>query len=147
MAKPDTIKGTQLYIKIGDGADPENFVHPCLINSERGITFRSSTNDVVVPDCDNPEDPAWRELVKDALSAGLTGSGALDNKIAVIQAYDAWWRADAAKNVQVWLGTVGFWAASMKLTEWEITGARNDKAQCALTLESDGVVAPFAAAP
>lgn len=147
MAKPDTIKGTQLYIKISDGASPEVFTHPCLINSDRGVTFRSNTNDIVVPDCDNPDDPAWRELVKDALSAGVTGAGVLDNKLATIQSYTAWWKSDDAKNVQVWLGTLGYWQAPFKLTEWEVTGARNDKAQVSITLESDGEVADFVSGP
>lgn len=145
MAQPTTIKGTQLYIKIGDGASPEVFTHPCLINSERGVTFRSNTSDIVVPDCENPEDPAFRELVKDALSMGVTGAGILDNLLTTIQTYTTWWKSDDAKNVQVWLGTVGYWQVAMKLTEFEVTGERNNKAQVAITLESDGVVADFVA--
>lgn len=143
--QPTTLKGTQIYLKISDGGSPEVFAHPCLINADRGVTFRSNTNDIVVPDCDSPEDPAWRELVKDALSAGLTGSGVLDNVLATIQAYTAWWKSDTGKNVQVWLGTVGYWSGSFKLTEWQITGARNDKAQVQITLESDGEVSDFTA--
>lgn len=147
MATPTTIRGTQLYVKIGDDASPEVFTHPCLINSERGVTFRSSTNDIVVPDCDNPDDPAFRELVKDALSMGVTGAGVLDNVLATIQAYTTWWKSDSAKAVQIWLGTIGYWQADMKLTEFEVTGERNNKAQVAITLESDGVVADFVAGP
>lgn len=143
MTLPSTIKGTQLYIKVGDGASPEVFTHPCLINSERGVTFRSATNDIIVPDCATPDDPAFRQLVKDALSAGVTGAGVLDT--TSIATYDTWWRGDTAKNVQVWLGTVGYWEMPMKLTEWEVTGERNNKAQVSLTLESDGVVVAFAA--
>lgn len=145
MAPPTTLKGTQLYIKIENDASPQVFAHPCLINSERGITFRSTTNDIVVPDCADPDDPAWRELVKDALSAGVTGAGVLDNKLATIQTYDSWHRSDDAKRVQVWLGTIGYWEGDFKLTEWSITGNRGDKAQVSLTLESDGVVAAFTA--
>jgi predicted secreted protein len=145
MTQPTTLKGTQLFIKIGDGGDPESFAHHCLINADRGITFRSNTNDVVVPDCDNPDDPAWRELVKDALSVGVTGAGTLDNKLTTIQTYTTWVTSDDAKNLQVWLGTVGYWSGAFKLTEFAITGARGNKAQVSLTLESDGVVSDFTA--
>ena len=146
MAQPTTLKGTALYIKIGNGATPEVFTHPCLINSDRGITFRSSTSDIVVPDCDAPDNPAWRELVKDALSVGLTGSGVLDNKAATIDAYTDWWKGDVGKNVQIWLGTVGYWSGTFKLTEFQINGTRNNKAQVSLTLESDGEISDFTAA-
>ncbi|EJW12734.1 hypothetical protein A33M_1704 [Rhodovulum sp. PH10] len=146
MAKPTTIRGTQVYIKIGDGADPEVFAHPCLINSDRGVTFRSNTNDIVVPDCDSPDDPAWRELVKDALSVGLTGAGVLDNDATTLATYTEWWKADAGKSVQVWLGTLGYWSGSFKLTEWEVTGGRSDKAQVSITLESDGEISDFTTA-
>ena len=145
MAKPNTLRGTKLYIKVGDGASPEVFSHPCLINAERGITFRSNASDIVVPDCTTPDDPAWRELVKDALSAGVTGAGVLDNVLATIQAYTDWWKGDTAKNVQVWLGTIGRWQAPFKLTEWAITGERTNKINVNLTLESDGEVSDFLA--
>jgi predicted secreted protein len=147
MATPTTLRGTQLYIKIGDGASPETFTHPCTINAERGIVFRSTTNDIIVPDCTNPDDPAWRELVKDALSAGITGSGILDATLSVIQSWDTWFRGDDGKNVQVWLGNIGYWQGSFKLTEWNPQGDRNNKITTPITLESDGVVDPFTAGP
>lgn len=146
MAQPATLKGTALYIKIGNGATPEVFTHPCLINSDRGVTFKSNTSDIIVPDCDDPDDPAWRELVKDALSAGLTGAGVLDNKAVTIAAYTTWWKQDVAKNVQIWLGTLGYWSGAFKLTEWQINGARSDKAKVSITLESDGEVSDFTSA-
>lgn len=143
MATPTTLKGTQLYIKIENDASPQAFAHPCLINAERGIVFRSTTNDIVVPDCTDPDDPAWRELVKDALSAGVTGAGLLDNVFATISSYDAWYRSDDSKRIQVWLGTVGYWEGDFKLTEFGFTGNRGTKAEVSLTMESDGVVSAF----
>lgn len=138
------LRGTQLYIKVGDGASPEVFSHPCLINTKRGIKFTSSSNKVIVPDCDNPEDPAWTEAIKDGLNASIDGAGTLDNKAATIQFYDGWFRSPDAKNVQVWLGTMGYWAGAFQLTSWELNGDRNDNAQATLTLESDGALEAFA---
>ena len=143
MATPATRTGTKLYLKIVDGGSPEVFSHPCLINAERGVAFRSSTNDVVVPDCTNPDDPAWRELVKDALNVGLNGAGIMDNTVENYQAYTEWWKLDEARNVQIWVDTLGYWSGAFKLTEWEITGNRGEKINASITLESDGIVSDF----
>lgn len=141
----DKVRGTQLYIKVGDGASPEVFTHPCLINTKRGIKFQSSTNKVIVPDCDNPDDPAWPETFVDGLNASLDGAGKLD--AAAIPAYDTWYRGGATKNIQVWLGTKGYWQGAFKLTGWEITGDRNDYCDVTVTIESDGAVAAWVPQP
>jgi hypothetical protein len=143
MALPTTLKGTQLYIKIGDGASPEVFLHPCLINSERGVTFTSTTNDIIVPDCSNPDDPAWRQVVKDVLSVNITGAGILDTVLGTIQTYTTWWKTDTTKKIQVWLGTIGYWEFDAKLTEWELGGERGNKVTNTLTIASDGAVSDF----
>jgi predicted secreted protein len=136
------LRGTQLYIKVYDGAA---YAHPCLINTKRGIKFQSSSNKVIVPSCDNPDDPAWTQAIKDALSASIDGAGTLDNKPATVSFYDAWFRSPDAKAVQVWLGTVGYWQGAFVLTNWELTGDRNENAQATLTLESSGALDPFVA--
>lgn len=136
MAKPTTLRGTQLLIKIGDGNSPEVFAHPCLINTDRGIQFQSQGNDITVPDCASPDDPAWLEHVKDGLSATVTGSGVLN--VTDVSTFDTWFRSGDAKNVQIWLGTTGSWEGAFHLTEWQITGTRANKAECSITLRSDG---------
>jgi predicted secreted protein len=138
------LRGTQLYIKVGDGATPtEIFTHPCLINAKRGIAFKSTSNKVIIPDCDNPEDPAWSEAIKDALSATIDGAGVLDNVAETISFYDAWFRDVAAKNVQVWLGTDGHWEGKFDLNDWGITGDRGGNAEVTITLESNGILGPY----
>lgn len=145
MVQAATIRGTALYIKIGDGASPEVFTHPCLINTQRGIQFQSSTNKIIQPDCDNPDDPAWTEAIKDSLGATINGAGTLDT--ASVEDFDTWFRSPDAKNVQVWLGTMGHWDGAFNLTNFEITGDRGGLAEVTLTLESSGIIAPFAATP
>jgi hypothetical protein len=138
----DTVRGTQLLIKVGDGAAPaENFAHPCLINAKRGLKFQSSANKIVIPDCDNPDDPAWNQVILDALSAMIDGAGKLD--AAAVPAYDAWFRGGVSKNVQVWLGNKGYWQGGFKLTSWDITGDRGAFCEVTLTIESDGVLQPW----
>lgn len=146
MATPSTLPGTSLTIRIGDGESPETFAHPCLINAERGVTFATSTNDILVPDCSNPEDPAWRELQKDGITCSISGAGIMDNVLETIQLYSAWVRSDDAKNVRVYLGNVGYWEGPFQLTNWELTGERGGKVQSTIALESDGAVGSFTAA-
>ena len=144
MAAVKAMNGTSLLVQIGDGGSPEVFAHDCLINTERGIAFASETNRQVIPDCDTPEAPAWSVVNKDGLSATITGAGMLHT--ASVPDWDAWFNSDDAKNVRVLLNGVtlvnggGHWAGAFKLTAWEITGTRNEKAQVSVTLESDGAV-------
>jgi hypothetical protein len=146
MAKPATLPGPQLLIKIGDGASPETFAHPCSINAEREFAIRAQANDIVVPDCSDPDAPAYRELVKDVISSGVSGGGKMDNTVQNIQMLTAWAKNDTAKNCRVYVGTVGYWPVAMKCTEVRWQGARGDKINFNITLESDGVVGDFTAA-
>jgi hypothetical protein len=141
MAQPTTIRGSQLLVKIGNAGSPETFAHPCLINTERGIQFQSQGSDVVVPDCDSPEDPAWLEHVKDGLSATVTGAGTLNT--GDVDEFDTWFRSADPKNIRVCVGTVGYWQFEAHLTEFQVTGTRAEKAQCSLTLRSEGLVPAF----
>lgn len=143
MALVKAMNGTSLLVQISDGASPEVFAHDCLINAERGIQFASETNRQVIPDCD-VEGPAWSVMNKDGLSATITGGGMLNT--TSVPNWDAWFNSDDGKNCRVLLNGValvnggGHWAGSFKLTGWEVTGTRNEKATVSVTLESDGVV-------
>lgn len=142
MAQPITIKATQLFIKIGNGASPETFSHPCLINTSRGIQFQSNGQDVAVPDCNDPEALAWTDHTKMELSATISGAGLLDTEN--IDTFDAWFSTDTAKNIQVWLNTHGHWTGAFKLTDWQVNGSgRGAKAEATLTLKSSGIVGPY----
>lgn len=145
MAEPTSIEGTQVTIRVGDGGSPETFSHPCLINAERGVSFTKSNNDVIVPDCTNPEDPAWRQIAHDSIACAVSGAGILDNVLATIQAYDSWFRGSTRKNVRIYLGSVGYWQGSFDLTTFEVTGERGNKALVNIALDSDGAVAAFTA--
>lgn len=144
MALVQAMNGTKLLVQIGDGGSPETFAADCLINAERGIQFASDTNRQIIPDCDAPDTPAWSTLTKDGLNATVTGGGLLHT--TSIPTWEAWFAGDEAKNCRVLVdvaGAVGggYWAGAFKLTGWELTGNRNEKATVSVTLESDGVVA------
>jgi hypothetical protein len=148
MAQVETFNGSKILVKIGDGADPEVFSHPCLINSSRSIQGSVTTVDSVVPDCADPDAPAWTEREKDAISYTISGEGLMNR--ADIGPYLTWLKAAANKNVQAVIadGLSGAYVLSgaFHLTEFQISGNRKEKATVSITLVSDGVVAEAAQA-
>ena len=98
MTAVPRVTGSKLLVKIGDGADPEVFTADCLINTSRGIQFQSDTNEFIMPDCDNPDDPAWKSVTKDGLSATISGAGMLYT--ASVSDWWNWYKGDIGKNIQ-----------------------------------------------
>jgi predicted secreted protein len=137
------LRGTQLFIKI-ETSTPGTFAHPCLINTKRGIKFTCNSNKIVVPDCDNPDDPAWQEVLVDALAMSISGTGVLD--LQGVADFSEWFMSGAGKNIQVWLGTFGYWEGSFKLTDFESSGDRNAYADCTIGIDSDGEIDAFVTA-
>lgn len=145
MSQVKYMNGTKLLIQIGNGATPsEVFAHDCLINTDRGIAFSADENRQVIPDCDNPDDPAWSVLNKDGLQAQITGSGMLHT--TSLEAWFDWFNSDDAKNIRVVIDVPagaggGYWEMAAKLTGFEVSGSRNEKATISVTIGSDGPVA------
>lgn len=143
MAKPKTMNGTKLLIKLGDGGGPEQFAHPCLINAERGIQFSSNSTDVVVPDCDSLDAPGWNERFIDGLSAEIDGAGLLDT--ASIDTFWTWFSSGDSKNIQVVVDVDaadggGYWEMAAKLSRFGVTGERGTRSQASVGIVSDGAV-------
>lgn len=137
-------RGTKLLIQIGDGGGPETFAHDCLINAERGVVFAVDTNEFVIPDCDSPDDPAWKEITKDGISASVTGAGVLHTTTAKTAWYD--WLVDAdPKTCRINLNVAsgvggGYWSGEFHCTQFEITGDRNGKLTANVTIVSTGAL-------
>lgn len=142
MAQVETFTGSKILIKIGDGADPEVFAHPCLINTTRSIQGSATTVDNAVPDCADPEAPAWVEREKDTISYTITGEGMMHaSDIAV---YAAWLKDPLSKNIQAVVADGDdaghVFSGAFHLTELQMGGGRKEKATGSITLVSDGVV-------
>lgn len=140
MAQPSVINGEQILILIEMVGASGTFTHPCLINTDRGITFGSSTNQEVVPDCDNPSDPAWVSTEVDGLNATISGSGIHD--VASTEAFFDWYSSGEGKLVRVKQNRVGgsTFEGTFKLTEYNFSGGRKAKVTGGITLVSDGVI-------
>jgi hypothetical protein len=143
MARVKKARGVKLVLKVGDGADPENFAAKCSINAARGITFSSATNEFPDIDCDDPEAVAWVLREKSNLSAAINGAGTLNTPD--VQGFYDWQVDPLSKNCQVVLdvpsadGGVIFEGA-FHLTQFEMTGNQGTLVETTIALQSDGEV-------
>lgn len=143
MTAVKTLAGESLLIQIGDGATPtETFTHDCLINLDRAFELSADTNDILVPDCDDPTLGAWKKRTVDGLSGDISGSGKLHT--ASISTWFTWFNAASAKNLRVKTNAItganggGYWAGSFRLTKFGISGSRKDLCTVEVSIVSDG---------
>lgn len=141
MTKPTTAAGSKLSIWLGDGASPEVFVAPCGLTS-RGINFSADSNDTNVPDCDDPDAPAWVERVVRSLQAGVTGSGVLAKEAKT--AWEGFFFGGVSKNCRVvidWgVGGTHRYDGAFICTGFNVTGALGEKINVEIALQSDGEI-------
>lgn len=140
MTRPTTLAFGDFLILLGNGANPEVFTAPCGLTS-KGFNQSASTQESTVPDCDNPDAPAYTERDIDALSAEISGSGVLAMESAAI--WQVWYDSGLPKNVQIKLDQTlanhgGYWSGAFVLTGFNITGERGAKVKVDLTMQSDG---------
>jgi predicted secreted protein len=129
-----------MIILIGDGAAPtEAFEAPCGLTS-KGLDLNAASNDVLVPDCDDPDAPAWLERAVQSLSGQITGKG-----VMAVESFDLWrdWALSGLpKNARVQLvGTgLGHYGGSFLLSKFTLSGDFGSKVQVDITLDSDGQI-------
>lgn len=105
MTKPTTKSFSDFKIYLGDGASPEQFSQPCGFVS-KSLTLTAADSETIIPDCDNPEDPAWTEAGITAKSARVNGNG-----VMAAESHGTWvafWDDGVAKNIRVENG-LGYW--------------------------------------
>lgn len=147
----NAINGSKLHVRLGDGATSELFVHPCTINTNRGIEFSSSPVETQVPYCPPDEElPGWIERAIDGLTASITGAGILDT--GDLDTFWNWFTAGTSKNIHVEVDTTGalgggYWSGAAVLSGFTVTGpGRREKTTFECTILSDGVWSWVAAA-
>lgn len=139
MAKPTTLPFSKLLILIGDGASPETFAAPCGLTS-KGFDLSATSNGIEVPDCDDPDAPAWTERVVKALSGTVSGSGILAAES--FEVWQDWALGGLTKNVRVQLDNagLGYYSGAFILSKFSLKAALGDKVQVDVALESDGQI-------
>ncbi|ATS92176.1 hypothetical protein HMSP1_38 [Sinorhizobium phage HMSP1-Susan] len=141
MAQAKSLKFAQQSVLLGDGATPtEIFTAPCGF-TELTMTVNIETNTTNVPDCADPDLPAW--LASDEVSKQMTisGNGILDTD--AMQEWRDWLMVGGEKNVR-WMtqGTAanggGYFQAPAIMTAYEETGARGQRWSLSTTLTLNG---------
>lgn len=133
---PDTyatvLTGNQLLIQVGDGADPEVFSHPCMINTTRSIDLTVDTVERSIPNCTNPESPAYRSLFKTGFKMDVEGAGLLH-----LPNYSDWreWLVDPdPRNCRILFNKLladggGYESVQLHLTQLRVGGAGGENAE------------------
>jgi len=148
MAKPVTQSWSKITVWPGDGGSPEVFSNMSCGFTSKGFNLAATTSDVTVPDCDNPDLPAWTERVIRSMSGGFSGSGVMAE-----QTYAQWrtWILNATeKNCRIVIdGTaIGYYQGKFILTRLDTTGnLANAKIEVAIQLDSDGQITWTAGSP
>jgi len=142
MAKPVTVKGTKVRLLQGNGASPEVFSSYCGLTA-KSINFQTNTNETFVPDCDNPDAPAWRELAKSGRYVSISGSGLLN--MASLESFQAAYDEDETATYRFEISVPalqhgGHWEGQFMLTNFQITGNDGELTNVEVTLESSGEV-------
>lgn len=140
MAKPTTAKSGKLRVEIGDGASPEAFAAPCGFTSKafnRGKTL----NTTPVPDCDDPDAPAWEESDVATLNWSVTGQGVLAAESLPL--WDEFYASTDPKNVQIEIelpaptGTITY-SGQAHLESFEIAAELGQRITANITIRGDG---------
>lgn len=110
MTVQSALSGESLLIQIGNGATPEVFTHPCLINTTRSVVGTANMSAAEIADCGNPSAPGYMRRVTKSIDWKLDGEGIMD--AASVYTYLAAFQAGLAKNVRVLQnvpGSAGGW--------------------------------------
>jgi hypothetical protein len=69
-----TVSYNEVLIAV-DPAGGSTFGHPCLINQEKSVVFTLNLSEDIVPDCDNPTNPAQVFRHADSIDLTISGTG------------------------------------------------------------------------
>lgn len=135
MAYIQPVFGQQLTIQVGNGASPEVFSAPHLINTTRGLSFSTAAESDELIDLADQGAPA--QMVRRVKSVDIKIDGAgMVHKPSVLE-FMQWVKSGLPKNVKV---SDGSWTLTgpVLLTSFQITGDRLKSAECQLTFEQAG---------
>ena len=76
MAAPTTARFGKFRVLLGNGDSPLTYTAPCGFTS-KSLTLTKNLQDINLPDCDDPDAPAWVGRDVQSLSAAISGEGVL----------------------------------------------------------------------
>lgn len=141
MALPTTAKFGAFRVLLGNGAGPEVFSAPCGF-TQKAFARSKELSDIVVPDCDDPDAPAWVEREVRSLSSSISGSGVLAKE--ALPVWDEAFDSTDAVNCKVEMhwgtgaGNIITYTQKFHLSSFEISADLGDKVQVSVQMESTG---------
>lgn len=139
MTAPTKVAYNQVLLKIGDGASPETFAQPCLINGEKALEFSATFSDEMIPDCSDGSLPA--AVLRHAESIQFTGTGSGKLHQDSVKDYLDKWAAGQPINAIIEIGTADATGATelscqIVITGFRITAQRSASADCEISIAS-----------
>lgn len=143
MAQAKAIRGVKILVKIGDGGSPETFTHNCSINDARSFQITAQTNDVNVPDCDDPDLIAWIEREKVSVGGTINGAGVTNTPD--VQFFFNYVKDPDPRNVRVVFDVPGpdgggYFEGAWLGADFQVSGQRGQKSDCTITMQSTGEI-------
>ena len=143
MAQPTTLRFSKFKVLIGDGNTPEAFTAPCGF-TKKSLKMSAQSSSTTVPDCDDPDAPAWEEKDIVALSASVNGQGVL--AMGSLAMWRTWYLSGASRNVRVVYDLTGeegggYWQGAAILTDLSDDvdmKSEGGRTQRQVSIENDG---------
>ena len=137
MATIKPIYGSQLLIMIGDGADPEVYTHPALINTSRGIEFSTAVETDELIDVADQSAPAVTVRRVRSSDSKIDGAGVIhEDDLPEYLAWAAGSDSGKVRNVEVRIGgTSNVIRGKYVLTSFKVSGDRAKMLEVQITLE------------
>jgi len=132
-------KGRLMLIKIGDGAQTEQFLTLCSLTS-KSFNLNDTEMDVTTGDCDNPTGALWTEVLNGIKRASLSGNGLIEESTAEARLMAIKMSDEPFANTQVIVPGVGTFVGRFHYASVEFTGEQEGGQGIGLTLNSSGAV-------
>lgn len=141
MARPVTVRFGKFYVRLSNGASPPVFAAPCGFTS-KSFNRSKTLGEVNVPDCDDPDAPAWVERDVQSMSATISGEGVLAK--GAVPLWEAALNDIESIECEVELeypdGDSDIYTGFFHLESFEITGAQGERVNVSITMQSDGEI-------
>jgi len=138
MAAPTTAKFGKFRVLLGDSASPIVYTAPCGFTS-KSLTLTKNLQDINLPDCDDPDAPAWVGRDVQSLSAAISGEGVLASESAE-DWMDAYEDTDSVPvRIEIEFTTITWvYTGLMHISEMVLGAEQGGRVTNNVSMQSDG---------
>ncbi len=131
-------KGKEMIIKIGDGTETPAFTTLCGIRSKT-LAFGDTPFDVTAPDCTNPENPLYRELIGGGLkTCDVSGDGVFKDSASEETFRAKKMSNDPVEVFQIIIPDFGTVEGKFHIDTLEYAGSQDEAVTYSIALSSAG---------